>query len=133
MNDKRLDEIITESINEVLHERVGPYSSTQQGQSLLTEIARINRNEQNIFPYQSYLVEVRSNDHNPPHFHVVYNNCDVSFTIEDGNFYRVSRGNPNADYTRLENLVKKWLTCKSVTRPQTNQENAWETWHDLHG
>lgn len=105
--------------------------SPNQSNGLLLEMARINRNEQNIFPWQTYLIEVRSNDHNPPHFHVVYERNDVSFLIETGELYRVNCG--DGDFTNLTHKVQEWLNCKSATRPQTNKENALETWFDLHG
>lgn len=142
MNNKRIDVIITEAINKVLLEK--DTTQTKENETvninsfLLDEMARINRNEQNIFPWQTYLIEVRYTDHQPPHFHIVYTikngtKIDISFLIESGDLYRINSGDKNADYSRLTNNVKEWLGMKSATRPQTNQENALATWDDLHG
>ena len=129
--ENHIKDIIRETVTSVLNEKDEIVQLNNP--TMLDEMARINRNEQHIFPYQKYTIEVRSRDHTPPHFHILFDGYDISFTIEDGKLYRVNSGNKHRDYTKMQNMVNDWLNCQSATRPQTNRENAWTTWHDLHG
>lgn len=129
-----LKKMVAKSIKEYINEgclRLN-YENPLPQSDMIVEMATINRNEQNIFPFQTYRIEVRSNDHTPPHFHIVCEKFDISFKIENGELYRINRGDKNNTYEKLRNMVIKWLKQKSATRPQTNQENAIATWHDLH-
>jgi hypothetical protein len=53
-------------------------------------------------------IEIRSDEHPPPHFHIVGPEIDASYTIED-----CSRLNGNLD-ARKERLLRKWFRgCRS--------------------
>ena len=79
----KLDKIITESINDFINEDMGIHREP------LVEMSRINTNESNIFPYNKYEVKIWSNDHEPPHFHVICDGWNLSFGIEDGELMKV--------------------------------------------
>ena len=69
----KLDKIITESINDFINEDMGIHREP------LVEMSRINTNESNIFPYNKFEVKIWSNDHEPPHFHVICDGWNLSF------------------------------------------------------
>jgi hypothetical protein len=104
--------------------------------SLITEMARINKNEtrRSIFPYELWEVKICSSDNNPPHFHIIREGWDVSFTIKDGDLLMVkSRGVNKSIYYYMCGNVKRWLSSQCAIIPQiTNQENAMLQWEQLH-
>ena len=143
LTENELEEIIKESIDKILdestvgtlnHKRVIP---TQDNNSqLITEMARINTQEPNgsLFPYSVFDVHIWSNDHNPPHFHILKDDWDVEFFIETGDLYKIKKqGKDKKIYHYMVNNVKSWLKAKSIILPQiTNKENANAIWTQLH-
>lgn len=129
MNDKRIHQIINESIQHVLNER---YNT----QELILEMARINKNEsgKSIFPYNSWEVKIWSNDHTPPHFHVLKDGWNVSFIIETGEQLQIeTKGKDTSIYNYMVNNVKEWLSNPCSIMPKlTNQENAMLQWEQIH-
>jgi hypothetical protein len=99
-------------------------------------MARINKNEsgKGIFPYNSFVVRIWSNGHNPSHFHVEKDGWDIAFTIDDGELYKVERSGKDVQtYNYVLSNVKEWLKMKSAIIPSiTNQENALSIWEQLH-
>lgn len=59
------------------------------------EMAKINTKDNllSYFPWNKYEIYVHSNDHNPPHFHIVSRSdtWDIRIEIESGNLYSVKK------------------------------------------
>jgi hypothetical protein len=60
-------------------------------------------------------VEIRADEHPPPHFHVVYQGEDASFSITSGVRLRGNRG-----LERFERKIKEWWAAN-----QTNLVDVW--------
>lgn len=68
----------------------------------------------------SLKIEIRANEHPPPHFHVRYNGEDASFTLNDCKLLRCSRG-----LVGREKIIRMWwkehrrelAICWNETRP----------------
>ena len=75
ITEEDLDKVVKEATQKVLQE-----------EKLITEVARININENGrcIFPYNSFEVKMWSNDHEPPHFHVISDGWNISFSRYSG-------------------------------------------------
>ena len=137
LTENELHKIVEQTATQVIDTMTSsmPYQlNTQSG--MITEMARINKNEtgRSIFPYEAWEVKIWSSDHNPPHFHIIREGWDVSFTIEDGDLLMVkSRGGNKSIYDYMCSNVKRWLSsiC-SAQRKLTNQENAMLQWEQLH-
>ena len=67
-------------------------NKTQSG-----EVARINRYDidDSIFPYAEWAIKIFGRDDNPPHFHIIKDDWDVSFTIKDGTLLSVNMQGAN--------------------------------------
>lgn len=102
----------------------------------IDEQARINMYESGrvIFPYYSFVVYIDSKDIEPPHFHVEKDDWKLSFKIDDGKLYQIeNRGTNQAIFDYIVLNVPLWLSFQSCNRPkETNQENAFATWNELH-
>lgn len=137
LTENELHKIVEQTATQVIDTMTSsmPYQvNTQSG--MITEMARINKNEtgRSIFPYEAWEVKIWSSDHNPPHFHIIREGWDVSFTIEGGDLLMVkSRGGNKSIYDYMCSNVKRWLSsiC-SAQRKLTNQENAMLQWEQLH-
>lgn len=102
----------------------------------LIEIARINLKEEenSIFPTNKFEIKIWSNDHNPPHFHIIYNGWEVLFLIENGEELEIKhKGTEITDYNYIKKNAPIWLnmTCKLESK-LTNKENAIHIWDALH-
>ncbi len=53
--------------------------------------------------FEGLKVEVRANEHPPPHFHVRYNGEDASFTLDECKRLRGVRGLEDKEY-----LIREW-------------------------
>ncbi len=98
------------------------------------EVSKINTNESNIFPYNEFEVKIWSNDHEPPHFHVICDGWNVSYAMEDGRRLEVlSKGCERNVFDYMEANVLKWLSSKCFIQPiLTNKENTILQWVQLH-
>ena len=104
----------------------------------LVEMARINTKESendSIFPYNSWEIQICSNDHEPPHLLIKRNGWIVSFLIETGEQIEIlSQGTEKDVYDYMITNVSKWLDSPSAILPQiSNRKNAMITWEQLHG
>ena len=131
MNDMdKLDKIITESINDFINEDMVMHREP------LLEMARINKKETGrcIFPCNKWEVKIRSDDHNPPHFHIICNGWNVSYVIEDGRRLGIlSEGSEKNIFDYMEANVQEWLSSKCFVQPKlTNRENAILQWEQIH-
>lgn len=122
---------ITENVKKIIRERF----KTKESKTLL-EMARINKRETGkcFFPYTSWEIKIWSNDHNPPHFHILKDGWNVSFLIEDGSIYKIERKGENKQiYEYMVNNVQNWLSTNCFALPKiTNKENAILQWEQLH-
>ena len=102
----------------------------------LFEMARINKREtgKDIYPYNGWEVKIFSNDHNPPHFHIIRDGWDVSFAIEDGAMLNLgARGKDQAIFSYMVANVGRWLSLPCALEPTlTNRQNAMMQWEQLH-
>jgi hypothetical protein len=103
----------------------------------LFEMARINVREagNGLFPYNKWELKVWSNDHTPPHFHVIADGWDVSFKIDSGELLVVNRKGRNTTiYQYMITNIPKWLEAPAAIMPKiTNRENAQMQWEQIHG
>ena len=125
LTEQDLHEVVKEATMKVLNKGV-----------LLTEMARINTKEtgKGIFPFNSYDVRIWSNDHEPPHLHVICEGWNISFLIENGELLEVkTKGEKEQVYNDICKKVKKWLSSPCAVLPiVTNMQNAYAVWIQLH-
>ena len=108
------------------------YVHTEQ----LCEMACINLRESGngLFPHNKWELKVWSNDHTPPHFHVIADGWDVSFKIDNGELLMVNiKGSNTTIYQYMITNIPKWLNAPSAILPKiTNHENAQTQWEQIH-
>lgn len=112
------------------HDEIPPHIHTEP----LCEIAHINTDESNLFPHNLYDIQIWSNDHMPPHFHILKDGWDVSFLIENGELYKINKEGKNKHiYEYMLANIGKWLSANCAILPiATNKENANATWEQIH-
>ena len=88
----------------------------------------------NIFPYNKFEVKIWSNDHEPPHFHVLCDGWNLSFKIENGELLNVEQKGANRSvYKHIIKNVRQWLESECAILPMiTNQQNAMAMWIQIH-
>lgn len=108
--------------------------SLQRGR--IVDMARINKQEgsEGLFPYDSWEIRMWSNDHNPPHFHIIKDGWNVSFLVDTGEVFKVEKKGRKKDiYAYMVNNVKDWLDTKCFIEPSiTNRRNAINVWSQIH-
>ena len=128
--ENKVKSIIQEAVYDALNERINT------NREPLNEMARINTKEsgKSIFPYNLYEVKIWSNDHEPPHFHVICEGWNISFLIDNGEILDIkSQGKKRDVYKYICKNVKDWLSSPCSILPTiTNQENAFAVWMQLH-
>lgn len=132
MTLKELKYIIKDIVRRKIYEYCN--HSTILNMNPIVEMARLNKREiGNVpFPYNKFDIRIWSNDHNPPHFHVIAEGWDISFLIENGEEYRVNtHSNDSKIYSYIVKNIKPWLQMKNFKHSyMTNQEYAMEVWED---
>lgn len=102
----------------------------------LIEKARINmkESESEIFPFDNWVLQIWSNDPNPPHFHVKCDGWDIRCSIDDGRILEViARGIGDGIFEYTETNAPKWLSSQCSILPiLTNRENAMLMWEQIH-
>lgn len=84
-------------------------------------------------PSNKYKVEMYSNDHTPPHVHILYDSCNIEFYIETCEFYKYKKNSPelsSKEFNKLCRLFKDWMLNQKRLK-QTYQEictQQWLTW-----
>ena len=116
--------------SETLNEK----TSMEKSYDMLLEMARINTDETNLFPHNSYEIQIWSNDHMPPHFHILKDGWDVSFLIENGELYKINKvGKNKRIYKYMLANIGKWLSANCAVLPiATNKQNANAIWKQIH-
>ncbi len=97
----------------------------------LNEMARINVDEfKGFFPHNKFRLQIWSNDHNPPHFHVISDDWDIRVEISNGEILSTKKIGKNSKiYTYVQKYIKKWLNDKCAINPtQTNRQAAIIAW-----
>ena len=142
MTEDSLREIIREEVKriellneipELDREWVDTYITENYKESL-NEMARINTKEfYGYFPYNKFELKIWSNDHNPPHFHVISEGWDIVVSIKTGDILRVkTQGKSSKTYKYVEDSVKDWLNKPCEVTPKiTNRENAMSIWMQI--
>ena len=72
---------------------------------------RINKKETDrcVFRYNTWKIEILSNDHTPPHFHIISDGWNVSYKIEDGNMLQIEGiGKNDSIFDYMEKHVKAY-------------------------
>lgn len=138
INEDTLRNIVKECIKKAINEdpalALNYYEEPQTNTDLITEMARINTDESNLFPHNSYKIQIWSNDHTPPHFHVLKEGWDVAFLIETGELYKLNKTGENRQiYNYMTANIGRWLSAKCAVLPMvTNRQNANAVWRQLH-
>ena len=136
MNDveflyRRLKQYINEKVRKVINGK-----SVSLNNETLVEMARINLKEIGSVPFPTNKFEIKmwSDDHNPPHFHVICEGWNISFTIEDGRELEVKNfGNHLSTYNYIVKNIPIWLDMPCKIAPKiSNRENAFIQWQQLH-
>lgn len=131
LNELERDKLLNE-IKDINSDKVKQYICETYKESL-NEMARINTKEFNgFFPFNKFDVRIWSNDHNPPHFHVIGEDWDIIVSIENGEILKIKKiGKDSKFYTYVESFAKDWLESPCAINPKlTNYESAmlqWET------
>lgn len=111
-------------------------TTTLNGFIPIVDMARINKEEncKGVFPYSTWEVKMWSNDHNPPHFHIIRDGWNVSFLIEDGSIFEVkTKGAEKNIFDYMCKNVNKWLDSKCFIEDSiTNKKNALNVWNQIH-
>lgn len=145
MKKNNLDSIIKESVTNAINDFIKEETSTATlkktstltaTDSMINEMARINKKETGrcLFPYNIWELKILSNDHTPPHFHIICEGWNVSYKIEDGSILQIEgKGKNGQIFDYMQRHVKEWLSTKCFAQPKlTNQENAMLQWEQLH-
>lgn len=102
----------------------------------IVDKARINKQEgsEGLFPYDSWEIKMWSNYHNPPHFHIIKDDWNVSFLIDSGEVFKIEkRGKKKDIFTYMVGNVNAWLDSKCSIEPTiTNRKNAKNVWNQIH-
>lgn len=130
LTEDKLNNIISGVIREVTSANL----NERNGSNILVEMARINTKDRGLFPFDDYEVKIWSNDHNPPHFHIIKEGWNVAFSIENGEvLYIKTQGDKKKIYKYMTENVVKWLSSPCAILPAvTNQDNAMAVWTQLH-
>ena len=102
----------------------------------INEMSRINVKEfYGYFPYNKFDIKIWSNDHNPPHFHIIGDGWDIVVDIETGTILKTKRdGKSSKFYKYVEDYIEEWLESPSaVNKKQTNRETAMLAWEMNNG
>lgn len=98
----------------------------------VVEMSRLNKRSVGAvpFPYNKFDIRIWSDDHDPPHFHVLAEGWDISFLIENGNVYRVNTTGKNSImYNYIVKNVPIWLNMSCTARKDlSNKEYATLIW-----
>lgn len=111
--------------------------ATLYEKDLIIEMAKINRKDTGAvpFPFNKFDIVVYPDDHNPPHFHVICEDWNLRFLIENGEQYRedTSMGSSSKIYSYIMKNIKDWLhmQCR-LDKTKTNQEYMKELWDYYH-
>lgn len=106
----------------------------------LNEMARLNlRDNGKLFPFNAYTVSVYSNDHNPPHMHIIskQEGYDIRISIATGDLVSVKTYGDRLESDLFRDVVKKakvWLMQLSNipgSKANTNQGVATIMWSTM--
>ena len=100
------------------------------------DIARLNKRdgESDIFPYDKWQLTMRSDDAEPPHFHIISEGWDVTFSIESGKLIKVlTAGTDQSHLNYMMHSASLWLNSPSRFYSHiSNRHAATLMWDQLH-
>lgn len=121
--------------NNIDQDKISNYITENYPMSL-NEMARINVDEfYGYFPTNKFDIKIWSNDHNPPHFHVITDDgWDIIIDIKTGSIIKTKHtGTDSKLYKYIQKYINIWLDEKSILYNNiTNRENAINIWKSLH-
>ena len=134
---KKIIRLTENELAKAIHSSIKELESVvlnERSNTLLVEMARINTNDGGLFPFNSFEVKIWSNDHNPPHSHIIKDGWDVSFLIDDGEMLEIkTQGNKKDVYNYMIKNVKQWLSEECAVLPAvSNKDNAMAVWKQIH-
>ncbi len=106
-----------------------------QSMQPIVDMARLNLGETQVLPYNAYDLVIWSNDHNPPHFHVLSKQEGFNLRYDfDGNFLSVElygKRTKSDNFSDITKMVNDWLESKPVRteRYENNKELAKDIWN----
>lgn len=129
-------EILANRIIQKLKLRLFENKAARLNREPLIEMARLNLKEYGNVPFPSnkFNIKIWSNDHNPPHFHVIAEGWNIAFSIDDGRELNIKTfGSDSKMYNYIVKNIPIWLKMPCATIPNiTNQYNAMDIWERLH-
>ena len=100
------------------------------------DIARLNKRdgEGDIFPYDKWQLTMRSDDAEPPHFHIIREDWDVIFSIESGKLIKgLTAGADQSHLNYMIHNASRWLNSPSRFYPHISKRQAATLmWDQLH-
>lgn len=100
------------------------------------DIARLNKRdgENDIFPYDKWQLIMRSDDVEPPHFHIISEGWDVIFSIASGELIKViNEGNKKSHLNYMVQNTTSWLDAPNrFYQHISNRQAAMLIWDQLH-
>ena len=100
------------------------------------DIARLNKRdgEGDIFPYDKWQLIMRSDDSEPPHFHIIRDGWDVIFSIASGESIKViNEGNEKSHLNYMVPNATSWLDAPNrFYQHISNRQAAMLMWEQLH-
>ena len=100
------------------------------------DIARLNKRdgEGDIFPYDKWQLIMRSDDSEPPNFHIISEGWDAIFSVESGELIRaITEGDNREVLDYMIANAHQWLECENkFYTALSNREAAKLMWLQLH-
>ena len=100
------------------------------------DIARLNKRdgEGDIFLHDKWQLTMRSDDAEPPHFHIIREGWGVIFSIESGELIKVlTTDNDQSHLNYMIHNASLWLNSPSRFYPHiSNPQAATLMWDQLH-
>ena len=100
------------------------------------DIARLNKRdgEGEIFPHDKWRLIMRSDDVEPPHFHIIREGWDAIFSIESGELIKVlTAGTDQSHLNYMIHNASLWLNSPSRFYPHiSNRHASTLMWDQLH-
>lgn len=125
-----------QAISPILNSNI---SSCDSG--LINEMATMNKKDVGMspLPFGAFSVIIHSDDHNPPHIHVIskQEGFELKYSISDGRLIGIVREGGKkskaSNYSDTTKRVAKWLQLPSTFKPgDTNQTICQLFWNVYH-
>lgn len=136
LTQEQLERVVSTAVKKLMTEEAALKLDYYEQSELeeLVEMARLNKDNGGNTPFPSNVYEVKmwSNDHEPPHFHIINNQEDWEVTADlDGNILAVKRQSKKMNIQQIEKMCKEWLSQKNKYGT-TNRVLAVQSWDVIH-